>query len=434
MDLRCPSCNGELVSDEKNPGKVLCYECKKRFDEEQVRDHWESEGKGGSPEDEGTSYRESVTEVISDAPEADAASAAEESAPASVSAATSKPAPAPTPAPASKPRKPASKPRASKTQADPSLPKGLAITSLVLGIVALLGSFVAFFNVITAILGAVGIVVGVISLGRIKAQQATGRGLTLAGIVTAAIGIILSIAITVFSTLIVADVIQEYEGYEVDPTIASILHGFGIGGAVNDVSGAGSGSSHNTSKHHPLKHGEDVEEVTYNDSSSWTEMRFSVDGHEFTLGELTLEDLSATGWNLDLAGAGYEDGYIVEPHQMISTIELANPACEDASFFVNVVNDTDEPRQLGQCQVYKVSFTAYKTDLGGHSFSVGSVAVGDDIDATNEAFGDPQEIYPWEQDDDGYISYEYYTESYDKTLSVTAYENYIISDLALTLL
>jgi len=66
--------------------------------------------------------------------------------------------------------------------------KGFAITSMVLGIVALVFGFVAFLSIPAAI---VGLVFGIIAL----VKKYAGRGMALAGVITSGLSILLSIIV-----------------------------------------------------------------------------------------------------------------------------------------------------------------------------------------------------------------------------------------------
>ena len=74
-----------------------------------------------------------------------------------------------------------------------SLPKGLAVASLVLGIIGLL---TAFF-LLGGLLGLVAVILGVLALGKIKRGEADGRGLALGGIITGALAMLLTILLLV---------------------------------------------------------------------------------------------------------------------------------------------------------------------------------------------------------------------------------------------
>lgn len=74
-----------------------------------------------------------------------------------------------------------------------SLPKGLAVASLVLGI---LGILTAFF-LLGGLLGLVAVILGFVALGKIKKGEADGKGLAIGGIVTGAVALLLTILLLV---------------------------------------------------------------------------------------------------------------------------------------------------------------------------------------------------------------------------------------------
>jgi len=76
-----------------------------------------------------------------------------------------------------------------------SLPTGMAVASLVLGIIGLL---TAFF-LLGGLLGLVAMILGIIALGKIKRGEADGKGLAIGGIVTGVLAMLgaLLIVITV---------------------------------------------------------------------------------------------------------------------------------------------------------------------------------------------------------------------------------------------
>ena len=74
-----------------------------------------------------------------------------------------------------------------------SLPTGMAVASLVLGILGLLTS--AFL--LGGLLGLVAIILGIIALGKIKRGEAGGRGMALGGIITGILALLVTILIVV---------------------------------------------------------------------------------------------------------------------------------------------------------------------------------------------------------------------------------------------
>ncbi|WP_402370879.1 DUF4190 domain-containing protein [Isoptericola rhizosphaerae] len=86
---------------------------------------------------------------------------------------------------------------------------GLAITALVLGIVALLGCWIPFLNIGSAVIGVVGVVLGIIAI--VKAARGTGGGKVMAIIGTAlsVVAIALSIVISMVTAAFVSSTVEE---------------------------------------------------------------------------------------------------------------------------------------------------------------------------------------------------------------------------------
>lgn len=78
----------------------------------------------------------------------------------------------------------------------PPAPKnGLGTTALVLGIVGLLLAWLPFIGFIGFVLGALGLVLGLIGWSRTRKGQATNRGPAIAGVILSVIAIVVSIAV-----------------------------------------------------------------------------------------------------------------------------------------------------------------------------------------------------------------------------------------------
>lgn len=74
-----------------------------------------------------------------------------------------------------------------------TLPKGLAIASLVLGILGLVTSFFLFGGV----LGLIAVILGIVALSKIKKGEADGKGMAIGGLVTGAIAILIALVIAI---------------------------------------------------------------------------------------------------------------------------------------------------------------------------------------------------------------------------------------------
>ncbi len=73
----------------------------------------------------------------------------------------------------------------------------MAVVALVLGILALLGSWIPFVNIVSLLMGIVGAIVGFMALSRIKKGTASGRGLALGGVITSILAILISVVVVV---------------------------------------------------------------------------------------------------------------------------------------------------------------------------------------------------------------------------------------------
>ncbi len=69
-----------------------------------------------------------------------------------------------------------------------TLPNGMAVASLVLGILGLVLAVV----VVGGVLGLVAVILGAVALGKIKRGEAGGRGMAIAGIVTGGLAMLLA--------------------------------------------------------------------------------------------------------------------------------------------------------------------------------------------------------------------------------------------------
>lgn len=70
---------------------------------------------------------------------------------------------------------------------------GLGIAALVLGILSLF----SWFFLIGGLFGLIAIILGIIALGRVKRGEANNKGMSLAGIVTGALGLLLTVLVVV---------------------------------------------------------------------------------------------------------------------------------------------------------------------------------------------------------------------------------------------
>lgn len=73
-----------------------------------------------------------------------------------------------------------------------SLPKGMAVAAMVLGIIGLVSFFLVIISLPCSILG---VVFGEVALRRVSAGCAAGKGMAVAGMVTGFVGLFLSLGV-----------------------------------------------------------------------------------------------------------------------------------------------------------------------------------------------------------------------------------------------
>ena len=71
---------------------------------------------------------------------------------------------------------------------------GVAVAALVIGILALVSGFIPFLGILFAsVLGIIAVIAGIVGLRRAKARAGEGRGMSIAGLVMGALGVILAV-------------------------------------------------------------------------------------------------------------------------------------------------------------------------------------------------------------------------------------------------
>ncbi|RLE39587.1 DUF4190 domain-containing protein [Candidatus Woesearchaeota archaeon] len=83
--------------------------------------------------------------------------------------------------------------------------KGLAIAGMVLGIVSIVFSWAWFIAIIC---GIVGLVLSLVALKKIKARQAEGKGMAIAGLVCSIVGIAIGVAIVIITAVVIGSVVS----------------------------------------------------------------------------------------------------------------------------------------------------------------------------------------------------------------------------------
>ncbi|WP_161784050.1 DUF4190 domain-containing protein, partial [Cellulomonas carbonis] len=117
----------------------------------------------------------------------------------------------------------------------PAAPKsnGMAVTALVIGIIALLLAFIPVVGVISVLLGIVAIVLGIMGRRRVVPGVVGGKGLAIGGIVTGALGLVIGLVVSVILGLLVnAAVTDEDFQRELEEEIERLEEGSDVNGGA----------------------------------------------------------------------------------------------------------------------------------------------------------------------------------------------------------
>lgn len=90
--------------------------------------------------------------------------------------------------------------------AQPAPGSGLAVTSLVLGILAVLGCWIPLVNVVTILMGVAALVTGLVAIARVRKGTGGGRGLGVAGVMLGIVAVVVSVVVLVVTVATVSAV------------------------------------------------------------------------------------------------------------------------------------------------------------------------------------------------------------------------------------
>ena len=160
-------------------------------------------------------------------------------------------------------------------------------------------------------------------------------------------------------------------------------------------------------------------------TGNWVDMQFTLDGVLYQL-PMSYKELESAGWTFDLADYGYDNGYIMNPGDMVySTIQLENPAYSDRlDMTVGFVNNSDEVKDIMQCDIWSLELNTCYGFTQVENYPAMSIGNGLHFGSTHEevlaAMGQCDDIY--ESADYGYSVYNY---DYDFTyyMKITVYDD-----------
>ncbi len=142
-------------------------------------------------------------------------------------------------------------------------------------------------------------------------------------------------------------------------------------------------------------------------STDWKSAEFTLDGKSYKVNDDYLK-YTANGWTIDLKAAGYEDGYILNKKDKVSTtVDLLNSKFDDADINVGFINLGDSAKDITECQVWGISVDNKYSDTPVDFTLPGGIKNGSTLAEIEAAYGKPEEDDIYRSDDLGYTKYTY---------------------------
>ncbi|MCP1101928.1 putative small lipoprotein YifL [Aequitasia blattaphilus] len=170
--------------------------------------------------------------------------------------------------------------------------------------------------------------------------------------------------------------------------------------------------------------------------SEWTEMEFIFDGVNMKLLETPYKTLEENGWTFNMADYGYEDGYILNPKdKLTSTIDLTNEKYLEDKYAVRVsagfINTTDGAVDVTESNVWAIQADVSSAMKKGEPYPdfvlAGGITWGATYEEIKAAYGEPSEE-PYRSEDLGYYTYEYKNE-YSQNMRFVVYDEMGLTEI-----
>ncbi len=168
-------------------------------------------------------------------------------------------------------------------------------------------------------------------------------------------------------------------------------------------------------------------------SISWTDMELIFGGINYTL-PCSYQELAESGWTIDLADYGYEDGYTMEPGEMTyGTMDLENPQYSDKiRVQVGFYNDSDMEKDILECNIWSLTVDISRVVEEGETHPEFALSNGimmgssrDDVEAVCGPCEDVREVSEY-----NYVTYSYQV-NYTYYLKMDIHEKYGVTFISL---
>jgi len=146
-------------------------------------------------------------------------------------------------------------------------------------------------------------------------------------------------------------------------------------------------------------------------SAEWRDMQFQFDGKSYDI-PFSYKDLEAAGWSFDLAEYGYDNGYVLNPGDKISsTIHLEKDSYDSHEVYVTIgfINNDDTAKDILDCDIWSFSLDVETGFTLADSYPDMKIAKGIGIGSSREeveaAFGEAEDVS--EDTENNYVYLEY---------------------------
>ena len=143
-------------------------------------------------------------------------------------------------------------------------------------------------------------------------------------------------------------------------------------------------------------------------SGDWKSAEFTFDGKSYKIND-DYTKFKANGWYVDMAKAGYEDGYILNKNQKVySTVSFLNDNFKDANVRVGFINLGEKAVDITETQIWAITVDNKYSDTPVNFTLPGGIKNGSTLAEVEAAYGKPtdeDDIY--RSEDLGYTTYTY---------------------------
>lgn len=353
---KCPHCHGDLHPDPKNDGKLLCYTCKKRYDAGDIeRLENQNQANNGQMREQYAQRAACSSESIeSNYPQNNVPSSTQNG-----NVPQSKFAGQAAVQPNQHDQYSNVAPGQQQYQYSQQLPKGLAIASLVLAVLGILGTAIPIMNIGAIVLAIVAIILGFVGGGKAKRGEAGGKGLATAGIIVSFITIILAVIVNIAAITVVGAVSSNSNAESIAEMIQS--GNYSSGDIVNKlIDGENSKQSSGNDSDSDVVNGSPARSKgNAGNGTFWNDGKITINGKDIAVGRTTVNDALAT-LNAELSSeCSVKIDDVVSIDNAYSSLVIDSDGIPRTAEISFGVDPADKGKKFGECIIKSVWYSDY---------------------------------------------------------------------------